>query len=187
VELAIGHWKPGENFSGFEKPTPKTDYKNKTTLATQTPASSIYSDSMDDEDYEVEKILGHRGGKEDLYLVRWAGYGPDDDQWISADAFISPKLIEEYHRIHPKWVSSTHPDSIGNEGVYDVEEILDHKISYHGGKEEDLYLVQWAGYGSDDIQWILADAFISPELIEEYHQTYPQRKRRRSNKRTSTD
>lgn len=40
------------------------------------------------EEYEVEAILGHRmTGKKKanhrMFLVRWKGYGPADDSWIS--------------------------------------------------------------------------------------------------------
>ncbi|KJA23731.1 hypothetical protein HYPSUDRAFT_107028, partial [Hypholoma sublateritium FD-334 SS-4] len=39
-------------------------------------------------EYEVEAILGHRllsrkSGNRRQFLVRWAGYGPEDYSWIS--------------------------------------------------------------------------------------------------------
>ena len=48
------------------------------------------------DEYEVERILDkrvRRGRAE--YLVRWRGYGPDDDWWLSANK-ISPGLIDEF-------------------------------------------------------------------------------------------
>jgi hypothetical protein len=73
-------------------------------------------DSLDDEEsYEVERIVDHevsyRAGKEEyLYKVRWAGYGRDDDEWISLESFNGLKMVEEYHRLHPKH-ELTQPES----------------------------------------------------------------------------
>lgn len=66
------------------------------------------SDSPDDEEsYEVEQIVDHKvsyrtGKKEYLYKVRWAGYGPDDDKWLSPESFDGLEMIEEYHQLHPE-------------------------------------------------------------------------------------
>lgn len=53
-------------------------------------------------EYEVEAILGHRlsnkkTGNRRMYLVRWAGYGPLDDSWVSEyDLRNAPELKREY-------------------------------------------------------------------------------------------
>ncbi|KDR70594.1 hypothetical protein GALMADRAFT_76047 [Galerina marginata CBS 339.88] len=51
---------------------------------------------------EVEKILGHkRVGKSRTlkFLARWAGYGPQFDQWLTArDLTNSPDLLWEYRK-----------------------------------------------------------------------------------------
>lgn len=68
--------------------------------------------SMDDtrilkpasEEYEVEKIVGHRYDKKRrtwLYLVRWIGYSPLYDLWLSArDLKNAPEILHEYRRKH---------------------------------------------------------------------------------------
>jgi hypothetical protein len=33
------------------------------------------------------------------YKVRWAGYGPEDDQWICPESFNGLKMVEEYHQL----------------------------------------------------------------------------------------
>ncbi len=57
------------------------------------------------DEYEVEAILGHcytskklRGRRQ--YLIRWKGYGPEDDTWESAGALRNaPDLKREYDRV----------------------------------------------------------------------------------------
>ncbi|KJA13757.1 hypothetical protein HYPSUDRAFT_107685, partial [Hypholoma sublateritium FD-334 SS-4] len=52
--------------------------------------------------YEVEAIIGHRllgrkTGNRRQFLVRWAGYGPADDSWISEyDLRNAPEVKREY-------------------------------------------------------------------------------------------
>ena len=54
------------------------------------------------EEYEVEAILGHRltgkkKGNRRMFRVRWAGFGPEADSWISeADLRNSPELKRDY-------------------------------------------------------------------------------------------
>jgi hypothetical protein len=63
------------------------------------------SGSLDDEEsYEVEQIVDHEvfcldGNEEYKYKVRWAGYGPEDDEWICPELFDGLKMIEEYHQL----------------------------------------------------------------------------------------
>eukprot|EP00961_Rhodomonas_salina_P147741 1988646-Rhodomonas_salina.1 len=36
-----------------------------------------------EEEYVVEEIIAHRGsGSRTQHLVRWASYGPEDDEWL---------------------------------------------------------------------------------------------------------
>jgi hypothetical protein len=58
------------------------------------------------EEYVVEAILGHRvksrkRGNQRLFLVRWEGYSPADDSWVSEyDLRNAPVLKREYLRLH---------------------------------------------------------------------------------------
>ena len=56
------------------------------------------------EEYEVEKILDSqifRGKVE--YLVRWKGYGVEEDEWRPVrDVQGSKQLVTEFHRTHPQ-------------------------------------------------------------------------------------
>lgn len=59
-------------------------------------------DFLPSEEYEVEAILGHKlagkkKGNRRMFRVRWAGYGPEADSWVSeADLRNSPELKREY-------------------------------------------------------------------------------------------
>ena len=59
-------------------------------------------DFLPSEEYEVEAILGHKlsgkkKGNRRMFRVRWAGYGPESDSWVSeADLRNSPELKREY-------------------------------------------------------------------------------------------
>lgn len=54
-------------------------------------------------EYEVEKILDSKINrwKKLEYLVSFKGYGPEDNEWISAEAVHAEDLIEEFHRLNP--------------------------------------------------------------------------------------
>ena len=59
-------------------------------------------DFLGSEEYEVEAILGHKllgkkRGNHRLFRVRWVGYGPEADSWVSeADLRNSPEIKREY-------------------------------------------------------------------------------------------
>jgi hypothetical protein len=55
--------------------------------------------SVDDpKEYLVDKIIDHKkiGKKITKYLVRWAGYGPEDDQWISGHDLEDNEALDVY-------------------------------------------------------------------------------------------
>jgi hypothetical protein len=56
---------------------------------------------LDEVDWEVEKIVDHKRSKNGRYrfLVRWLGYGPEDDSWLSEnDLEDCQEILEEYRR-----------------------------------------------------------------------------------------
>jgi hypothetical protein len=71
---------------------------------TKLPSTRDYLRASDK--YVVEAILGHRvdskrNGRQRSYQVRWEGYGPADNTWVSeTDLRNAPTLKREYMRMH---------------------------------------------------------------------------------------
>lgn len=48
-------------------------------------------------EYEVEKLLNHKGRKPNReFLVRWKNFPPDDDTWELERNLCCPKILKEY-------------------------------------------------------------------------------------------
>lgn len=58
-----------------------------------------------DIEYEVQEVLNSRRtgrGHKLQYLVRWKGYGPDEDSWVNAsDMEHAPTKVRAYYRKYP--------------------------------------------------------------------------------------
>jgi hypothetical protein len=58
-------------------------------------------DQASDNEYEVERILGHKGSsKHRKYRVKWKGYPRSESSWVRASDLDADELVEEY------WASS---------------------------------------------------------------------------------
>ena len=69
-------------------------------VATQVP--TLETDNNDKE-YVVEKVLQSQLVDGQLqYLVKWMGYGMDDNTWEPVSQFISKKVLQDFHRHHPE-------------------------------------------------------------------------------------
>lgn len=67
-----------------------------------TPLPPVFTN---DDQYFVEVLLDKRVRKLgrrtiEEYLVRWKGYGPDDDSWVVADNIEDSLIIQEYEQTH---------------------------------------------------------------------------------------
>jgi hypothetical protein len=54
-----------------------------------------------EEEYEVEKILAHRGeGPQTEYLVKWKGYDHDENTWEPIEHLTNAQAtLAEYHKL----------------------------------------------------------------------------------------
>lgn len=67
----------------------------------------IAATEEDDEKFQVHSIIGLRLTSDNgrMYLVRWKGYGSDDDSWEPAHQLYEDKcgeLISKFHKDHVK-------------------------------------------------------------------------------------
>ena len=47
--------------------------------------------------FVIEKVIDHRNNKGTLdYLVKWKGYGPEDNSWVPVEDFDGLAKIQEY-------------------------------------------------------------------------------------------
>ena len=91
------------------------------------------------------------------------------EQWKIHDVFhvdlLTPYRETEFHG--PNYARPP-PDLIGEEGQYEVEQVLDERN--YGRRKKKQYLVKWKGYPDSDNQWLDAkDMENAQELIAEFH------------------
>lgn len=73
--------------------------KNQFLLARQKQLQTGVQQNPTDSVYEVEAILNHKDTKNGRsYLIRWEGYGSDDDTWEKAENLKCPTLLTNYIR-----------------------------------------------------------------------------------------
>ena len=67
---------------------------------TQPPPPPVTIDG--DEEFEVEAILDAARRRRKLcYLVRWKGYGYEENSWENASDVHAPALVARFYRLHP--------------------------------------------------------------------------------------
>jgi hypothetical protein len=63
-----------------------------------------------EERYKVEEVIDSRmRGRKLQYLVRWKGYGREENLWISEGDLDALDLIADFYRTHPnapKWINA---------------------------------------------------------------------------------
>src|SRR6266487_507281 len=89
---------PQDSFSRCNKPTPLPEIID------------------DEEHYEVEEILNSRFHRRKLqYLVKWKGFGYEENSWADESDVFMPRLVREFHQTHPAApcrIQKIHFDSI---------------------------------------------------------------------------
>ncbi|THH10348.1 hypothetical protein EW145_g1389 [Phellinidium pouzarii] len=123
LHLAMAHVEETDDISvdnsDVEKPKSKSSVaaerstsKNKAAEKQSSDGEESGDGDEDEEEYEIEAIIDARRGKfrsgEYGYLVKWKGYGPEHNSWVSeADAGNAKELIDEFFR--KKTIFSSRP------------------------------------------------------------------------------
>src|SRR6266487_13874 len=70
----------------------------------------------DEEHYEVEEIIDSQFHRNKLqYLVKWKGFGYEENSWTDERDIFAPRLVREFHQNHPgapRRIQKIHFDSI---------------------------------------------------------------------------
>jgi transposase InsO family protein len=67
----------------------------------EVPVEEAPKEKEDADVYEVERILDRREGRQQgtiEYLVRWLGYGPQEDRWVKAHDMSANELVADFER-----------------------------------------------------------------------------------------
>lgn len=78
----------------------KSDDSSSHSETVSSDTSSSDDENIPDGEFEVDKILGHKimDGKI-IYNVRWKGYGPEEDSYLSAKELVNAHLMVEKYRL----------------------------------------------------------------------------------------
>ena len=68
----------------------------------EVPLPPTLVDETGGEHYEIEQILDSRLRNHKLhFLVKWKGYGYEENQWIAEENLEAPELLQEFYQRHP--------------------------------------------------------------------------------------
>lgn len=143
---------------------------------------------------QVEKIIDHEvDGRHKLYLIRWKGYGSEDDTWENERNIHCPDLIAKYRETHPddqpipplkskkrkkKKATPLVPKKIKIDQMSDYKEPdTDDDIHWEVGKILDVYfhrdktrefLIRWKDYSANSDTWEPEEHLDCKDMIDKF-------------------
>ncbi|CAJ0968583.1 unnamed protein product [Ranitomeya imitator] len=143
-------------------------------------------------EYVVEKILDSRISRWKLqYLVKWKGYGQEDNSWVFASDVHAADLHGNQGKHRGQVESSDCPgvDSVVDRLQQIWTQVVDNltcprrRLSFSliadAVWDPDFvrklqYLVKWKGYAQEDNSWVFAsDVIHAPDLVRAFHVAHP--------------
>ncbi|XP_068208739.1 uncharacterized protein [Palaemon carinicauda] len=141
--------------SGTRTRKPRAKVENKVIAS---PKKKKKASSGTQKDYEVEAVVDHRvRGRFTEYKVRWKGYGPMDDSWVSEAELNCDSLLNKYFK-------SAGTGTEAEEESYEVEAIM--SLREVEGRTE--YKVRWKGWGAKYDSWLPEDELNCPDLLKRF-------------------
>src|SRR5690606_2159241 len=102
------HWKVHRTFhASLLKPYHENDNERFPNRALSKPPPVVIEIDSDEHEWEAERLLDFKVKKgKDHYLVRWKGYGKNEDTWEPVGNLGNAKeLIEDFHKVYGPRVS----------------------------------------------------------------------------------
>merc|ERR1712223_344046 len=117
-------------------------------------------DDKDEEEYSVEEVLDKRTKRGKVqYLIKWKGWGSDDNTWEDETNLNCDNLIKAFNKKSEKKESDNDSDE-----EFVVEKVLDKRTN----KGKVQYHIKWKGYSNDDNTWEEVETLDCKKLIEEF-------------------
>merc|ERR1712223_557941 len=130
-------------------------------------------DDKDEEEYSVEEVLDKRTKRGKVqYLIKWKGWGSDDNTWEDETNLNCDNLIKAFNKKSEKKESDNDSDE-----EFVVEKVLDKRTN----KGKVQYHIKWKGYSNDDNTWEEVDTLDCKKLIEEFEKNLKKESKNSSN------
>lgn len=153
-----------------KKPKPETEDE----------ADEEDDDDDDEKEYEVKDVVDHKTEKGvSYYLIRWKGYGPNDDTWEEEGTLSCQELIDKFNKKKKDTKSRGRPASKksavaakkgGKKASEDPEKQweVDKIIDYSEEKKGRVFRIRWKGYAAKFDTWEPEDNLNCDDLIAKF-------------------
>uniref|UniRef100_A0A1A9Z626 Chromo domain-containing protein n=1 Tax=Glossina pallidipes TaxID=7398 RepID=A0A1A9Z626_GLOPL len=123
-----------------------------------------------DEEYEVEKIIGHKKVRGIFhFLMRWKGFTEDDDTWEPEHALNCPAILEKYKKENRLNVPEPRRRApLRKSAIKRPTRIVDQIIDYTEKKSGRVFRIRWKGLTSEHDTWEPEKDLTCAALIQKF-------------------